>query len=133
MGATIDCFKATHLETASLLGQIEEVSGQKRADILNSLKEVLLAHIGEENSVIQEAIGKPEADRTFKASAQRFMDELGSISQTALLPLFEKYSSSDAVDSDSFAIDFNGIKSALADRIAFEEGRFYPELEKLGY
>ena len=36
-------------------------------------------------------------------------------------------------DSDDFANDFGGIKSALADRIAFEEGRFYPELEKLGF
>jgi hypothetical protein len=61
------------------------------------------------------------------------MGELGSIAQTALLPFFDKYSSSDAVGSDDFANDFNGIKSALADRIAFEEGMFYPELEKLGY
>ncbi len=61
------------------------------------------------------------------------MDELGNIAQTALLPFFDKYSSPDVVDSNDFANDFSGIKSALADRIAFEEGRFYPELEKLGY
>ena len=48
MGVTIKEFKATHQEAASLLGQIEEASGQQRADTLNSLKEALLAHIGEE-------------------------------------------------------------------------------------
>ena len=133
MGATVDGFKATHQAAASLLGQIDASSGQQRADTLDRLKEALLAHVGEENRVIQEAIDKPEVDSYFKASAQRFMDELGSIAQTALLPFFDKYSSSDAVDSDSFANDFSGIKSALADRIAFEEGKFYPELEKLGY
>jgi len=133
MGVTIDEFKTTHQEAASLLGQVEEASGQQRADTLNSLKETLLAHVGEENSVIQKAIDTPDTDRTFKASAQRFMDELGSIAQTALLPFFDKYSSSDTVDSDSFENDFSGIKSALADRIAFEEDKFYPELEKLGY
>ncbi len=47
--------------------------------------------------------------------------------------IFDKYSSADAVDSDDFASDFGGIKDALADRIASEEGKFYPELEKLGY
>ena len=133
MGATVDGFKATHQAAAGLLGQIDSQSGQERADTLNSLKEALLAHVGEENSIIQEAMGKPDADGSFKSSAQRFMDELGSIAQTALLPFFDKYSSSDTVDSDDFASDFNGIKSALADRIAFEEGMFYPELEKLGY
>ncbi len=133
MGATVDGFKATHQAAASLLGQIDAASGQQRADKLNSLKEALLAHVGEENSVIQDAIDKPDADKSFKASAQRFMDELGSIAQTALLPFFDKYSSSDTVDSDGFENDFSGIKSALADRIAFEEGKFYPELEKLGY
>ncbi len=133
MGATVDEFKTIHQETASLLVQIDAASGQQRADTLNSLKEALLAHVGEENSVIQEAIEMPDADKPFKASAQRFMDELGSIAQTELLPFFDKYSSSDAVDSEGFANDFRGIKSALADRIAFEEGRFYPELEKLGF
>ncbi len=133
MGTTVNGFKASHQEAASLLGQIDKESGQKRADALNSLKDALLTHVGEENSVIQEAIDKPEAGQAFKASAQRFMDELGSIAQTALLPFFDKYTSPDVVDSVSFANDFSGIKSALADRIAFEEGRFYPELEKLGY
>ncbi len=133
MGVTIDEFKATHQEAASLLGQIEETGGQQRADALDRLKEALLVHIGEENRVIQEAIDKPDSDWPFKASAQRFMDELGSIAQTALLPFFDKYASSEAVDGDGFANDFGGIKSALADRIAFEEGKFYPELEKLGY
>ncbi len=133
MGATIDGFKSIHQEAASLLGQINEAGGQQRLDVLNSLKEAILAHIGEENGIIQEAIDKPEADRSFKASAQRFLDELGSIAQTALLPFFDKYSSSDAVDTDDFANDFSMIKSALADRIAFEEGKFYTELEKLGY
>ncbi len=133
MGATVDGFKATHQVAVGLLGQIDSASGQQRVDALNSLKEALLAHVGEENDAIQEAIGKEDADVSFKASAQRFMEELGSIAQTALLPFFNKYSSSDVVDSDDFATDYNGIKSALADRIAFEEGKFYPELEKLGY
>ena len=133
MGATVDGFKATHQAAAGLLGQIESTSGQERADTLNSLKEALLAHVGEENSIIQEAMGKPDADGSFKSSAQRFMDELGDIAQTALLPFFGKYSSSEVVDSNDFANDFGGIKSALADRIAFEEGRFYPELKKLGF
>ncbi len=133
MGATVDGFKATHLVAVSLLGQIDSTTGQQRVDALNSLKKALLTHVGEENNAIQEALGKEEADVSFKVSAQRFMDELGSIAQTALLPFFNKYSSSDVVDGDDFATDYNGIKSAIADRIAFEEGRFYPELEKLGY
>jgi len=133
MGTTVDNFKATHQVAAGLLGQIDSQSGQERVNTLNSLKEALLAHVGEENRVITEAIAKPDADESFKSSAQRFMDELGSIAQTALLPFFGKYSSADAVDGDEFANDFGGIKSALADRIAFEEGKFYPELEKLGY
>ncbi len=78
-------------------------------------------------------MGKPDADESFKSAAQSFIDELGKIAETALLPFFDKYSSADAVDSDDFANDFGGIKGALADRIAFEEGKFYPELEKLGY
>ena len=133
MGATVDGFKTTHQAAVSLLEQVDSASGQQRIDILTSLKEALLAHIGEENSVIQEAMDKPDADGSFKSSAQNFLDELGNIAQTALLPFFDKYSSSEAVDSDDFANDFGGIKSALADRIAFEEGRFYPELEKLGF
>jgi hypothetical protein len=78
-------------------------------------------------------MNKPDTDESFKSSAQSFMDELGSIAETALLPFFDKYSSSDAVDSNEFMDDFGGIKSALSDRIAFEEKKFYPELEKLGY
>ena len=133
MGATIDGFKTTHQEAAGLLEQIGSASGQQRINILNSLKESLLAHIGEENRVIQEAIEKPDVDGSFKSSAQSFLDELGNIAQTALLPFFDKYSSSDAVDSKEFMGDFGGIKGALSDRIAFEEEKFYPELEKLGY
>jgi Hemerythrin HHE cation binding domain len=132
MGATVDGFKATHQAAAGLLGQIDSQSGQERADTLNSLKEALLSHVGEENKVITEAIGKSD-DESFKSAGQSFIDELGKIAETALLPFFGKYSSADAVDSDEFANDFGGIKSALADRIAFEEGKFYPELEKLGY
>ena len=132
MGATVDGFKATHQAAAGLLGQIDSESGQQRADTLNSLKEALVAHIGEENKVIKEAMDK-SGDDSFKSAAQSFMDELGSIAETALLPFFDKYSSASAVDSDDFANDFGGIKGALADRIEFEEGKFYPELEKLGY
>jgi hypothetical protein len=133
MGATVDGFKTTHQTTVGLLGQVDSASGQQRIDILNSLKEALLAHIGEENSVIQEAMDKPDADGSFKSSAQNFLDELGNIAQSALLPFFDKYSSSDAVDSKEFMGDFGGIKGAVSDRIAFEEEKFYPELEKLGY
>ncbi len=133
MGATIDGFKATHQAAVGLLGQIDSVSGQQRVDTLNSLKEALLAHIGEENIVIKEAMDKPDVNESFKSSSQSFLDELGSIAETALLPFFEKYSSSDAVDSDEFMGDFGGIKRALSDRIANEEEKFYPELEKLGY
>jgi hypothetical protein len=132
MGATVDNFKATHQAAAGLLGQIDSQSGQERADTLNSLKDALLAHVGEENNVITDAIGKSD-DESFKSSGQSFIDELGKIAETALLPFFGKYSSAEAVDSDDFANDFGGIKGALADRIAFEEGKFYPELEKLGY
>ncbi|MBS1258307.1 MAG: hypothetical protein MAG551_01364 [Candidatus Scalindua arabica] len=132
MGATVDGFKATHQAAAGLLGQIDSQSGQERANTLNSLKEALLAHVGEENKVISEAIAKSD-DESFKSAGQSFIDELGKIAETALLPFFGKYSSADAVDSDDFANDFGGIKGALADRIAFEEGKFYPELEKLGY
>ena len=133
MGATVDAFKATHQTVVGLLEQVDSTGEQQRVDALNSLRIVLLAHVGEENNIIQEAMDKPCAEGTFKPSAQRFMDELGDIAQAALLPFFDKYSSSEAVDSEDFANDFDGIKSALADRIAFEEGRFYPELEKLGF
>ena len=133
MGTTVDGFKATHQAAVGLLEQIGSASGQQRVDSLSSLKEALLAHVGEENTVIQEAMSKPDADESFKPSAQSFLDELGSIAETALLPFFEKYSSSDAVDSNEFMDDFGGIKCALSDRIASEEEKFYPELEKLGY
>jgi hypothetical protein len=72
-------------------------------------------------------------DASFKSSAQNFLDELGNIAQTALLPFFDKYSSSGTVDNKEFMGDFTGLKGALSDRIAFEEENFYPELEKLGY
>jgi hypothetical protein len=133
MGATVDAFKATHQAAAGLLEQIGSVKGQQRVDILNSLKEALLSHIGEENSVIKEAMDKPDVDVSFKSSAQSFLDELGNIAQSALLPFFDKYSSSDAVDSQEFMGDFGGIKGAVSDRIAFEEEKFYPVLEKQGY
>jgi len=133
MGATVDGFKTTHQAAVGLLEQIGSASGQQRIDSLNSLKDALLAHVGEENTVIQEAMSKPDADESFKSSAQSFMDELGNIAQTALLPFFEKYSSSDAADSNEFMGDFGGIKGALSDRIASEEEKFYPALEKLGY
>ncbi len=133
MGATVDSFKRTHQAAAGLLEQIGSASGQQRIDALNSLKEALLAHVGEENSVIKEAMSKPDADGSFKSSAQNFLDELGNIAENALLPFFDKYSSSDTVDSKEFMGDFTGIKGALSDRIAFEEEQFYPELEKLGY
>ncbi len=133
MGATVDKFKATHQAAVGLLGDIDSTSGQARADKLNALKEALLAHVGEENSAITEAIGKADATDSFKSAGQSFIDELGKIAESALLPFFDKYSSAGAVDSDGFANDFGGIKGALADRIAFEEGKFYPELEKLGY
>ncbi|MDR4505033.1 MAG: hemerythrin domain-containing protein [Candidatus Scalindua sp.] len=132
MGATVNSFKATHQAAAGLLGQINSQSGQERANTLNGLKEALLAHVGEENKVITEAIEKSK-DESFKSAARAFLDELGKIAETALLPFFGKYSSADAVDSDDFANDFAGIKNALVDRIAFEEAKFYPELEKLGY
>lgn len=133
MGAKVDSFKATHQAAAGLLGQIDSESGQQRVDTLNSLKEALVAHIGEENTVITEAMAKADASDSFKTAGQSFIDELGKIAESALLPFFEKYSNTGAVDSDDFANEFGGIKSALADRIAFEEGKFYPELENLGY
>jgi hypothetical protein len=133
MGATVDSFKRTHHAATDLLEQIGSTSGQQRIDVLNRLKEAILSHLGEENGVIKEAMDKPDADGSFRSLAQNFLDELGNIAQTALLPFFDKYSSSDTVDSKEFMGDFSGLKGAISDRIAFEEERFYPELEKLGY
>ncbi len=133
MGATMDGFKSTHQAVAGLLKLIDSTSGQKRVEALNSLKESVLAHLGEENRVINEAMDKPGVDVAFKSSAQNFLDELGNIAQSALLPFFDMYLSSEDVDDKEFMGDFGGIKSALSDRIAFEEERFYPELEKQGY
>ncbi len=133
MGTTIDSFKATHQAATGLLEQIGSVKGQERINALNSLKDALLTHIEEENRAIQDSMDKPDADEAFKSSAQNFLDELGNIVQTALLPFFNAYTSSDTVDSDEFLGNFNGIKNAILDRIAFEEETFYPELEKLGY
>ena len=133
MGATVDGFKTTHQAAVSLLEQVDSASGQQRIDILTSLKEALLAHIGEENCAMKEVMDKPDTDGAFKSSAQNFLEELGDIAQAALLPFFDKYSSSDAVDSKEFMADFSGIKGAISDRIAFEEEKFYPELEKMGY
>ncbi|MCR4290597.1 MAG: hypothetical protein NUV86_10110 [Candidatus Scalindua sp.] len=133
MGSTVDTFKTAHLAIAGLLELVGSSKGQQRIDALNSLKEAVLSHIGEENSVIQEAIGKPDADVSFKSSAQNFLEELGNIAQSALIPFFDKYSSSVLVDGKEFTGDFSGIKGALSDRISFEEEKFYPELEKLAY
>ncbi len=133
MGATVDGFKTTHQAATGLFEKIGSASGQQRIDILNSLKETLLAHIGEENSAIKEVMDKPDTDGAFKSSAQNFLEELGNIAQSALLPFFDKYSSPDIVDGKEFMGDFSGIKGALSDRISFEEETFYPELEKLAY
>ncbi len=133
MGSTVDTFKTTHQAVAGLLELVGSSNGQKRIDALNSLKAAVLTHIEEENSVIQEAMDKPDADGSFKSSAQNFLEELGNIAQSALLPFFDKYSSADTVDSKEFMGDFSGIKGALSDRISFEEETFYPELEKLAY
>ncbi len=133
MGSTVDSFKTAHQAVAGILELIGSSKGQQRIDALNSLKDAVLAHIEDENSIIQEAIGKPDADGAFKSSAQSFLDELGNISQSALIPFFDKYSSSDTVDSKEFTGDFSGIKGALSDRISFEEETFYPELEKMAY
>ena len=133
MGATVDTFKTAHQAVAGLLELVGSSKGQQRIDALNGLKEAVLAHIKDENRIIQEAIGKPDADGSFKSSAQGFLEELGDIAQSALLPFFDKYSSPDIVDSKEFMGDFSGIKGALSDRISFEEETFYPELEKLSY
>jgi hypothetical protein len=133
MGATVDTFKTAHQAVTGLLELVGSSKGQQRIDALNGLKEAVLAHIKDENSIIQEAIGKPDADGSFKSSAQGFLEELGDIAQSALLPFFDKYSSPDIVDSKEFMGDFSGIKGALSDRISFEEETFYPELEKLSY
>jgi hypothetical protein len=133
MGSTVDTFKTAHQAVTSLLELVGSTKGQLRIDALTSLKEAVLAHIEEENRVIHEAICKPDADGSFKSSAQGFLEELGNIAQSALLPFFDKYSSSDVVDSKEFMGDFCGIKGALSDRISFEEEAFYPELEKLDY
>jgi hypothetical protein len=133
MGATVDTFKTAHQAVASLLELVGSSKGQQRIDALTSLKEAVLAHIEDENRVIQEAMGKPDADGSFKSSAQGFLEELGNIAQSALLPFFDKYSSPDIVDGKEFMGDFSGIKGALSDRISFEEETFYPELEKLAY
>ena len=133
MGATVDTFKTAHQAVTGLLELVGSSKGQQRIDALNDLKEAVLAHIKDENSIIQEAIGKPDADGSFKSSAQGFLEELGDIAQSALLPFFDKYSSPGIVDSKEFMGDFSGIKGALADRMSFEEEQFYPELEKHGY
>ena len=133
MGTTVDTFKTAHQAVTSLLELVGSTKGQQRIDALTSLKEAVLAHIEEENRVIHEAIGKPDADGSFKSSAQGFLEELGNISQSALLPFFGKYSSPDIADGKEFMGDFSGIKGALSDRISFEEETFYPELEKLAY
>lgn len=133
MGATVDTFKTAHQAVTGLLKLVGSSKGQQRIDTLKSLKGAVLAHIEDENSIIQEAMGKPDADGSFKTSAQNFLDELGNIAQSALVPFFDKYLSSSEVDSQEFMGDFTGLKGAISDRIAFEEETFYPELKKLGY
>ena len=133
MGSTVDTFKTAHQTVTSLLGLVGSSKGQQRAEALSSLREAVLSHIEEENRVIHEAMNKPDADGSFKSSAEGFLEELGNIAQSALLPFFDKYSSSDIVDSNEFMGDFGGIKGALSDRISFEEETFYPELEKMAY
>ncbi|MBC8555329.1 MAG: hemerythrin domain-containing protein [Candidatus Brocadiales bacterium] len=133
MGSTIDTFKTTHQAVTGLLELVGSSKGQQRAEALSSLKEAVLSHIEDENRVIHEAMNKPDADGSFKSSAEGFLEELGNIAQSALLPFFDKYSSSDIVDSNEFMGDFGGIKGALSDRISFEEETFYPELEKMAY
>jgi hypothetical protein len=133
MGSTVDTFKTAHQAVAGLLELVGSSKGQQRIDALNSLKEAVLSHIGEENSVIREAMGKPDADGSFKSSAHNFLEELGNIAQSALIPFFDKYTSSVLVEDKEFMGDFSGIKGALSDRISFEEEKFYPELEKLAY
>ena len=133
MGSTIDTFKTTHQAVTGLLELVGSSKGQQRAEALSSLREAVLSHIEEENRVIHEAMNKSDADGSFKSSAEGFLEELGNIAQSALLPFFDKYSSSDIVDSNEFMGDFGGIKGALSDRISFEEEKFYPELEKMAY
>lgn len=133
MGTTVNILKATHKAAANLLGQIESSTGQGKVDTLNTLKEALLAHVGEENRIVKEAMGKPNATESFKSSAQNFVNELDALAKKALLPFFNKYSSASLVNSPDFSKDLQGIKKALADRIAYEESNFYPELEKAGY
>ena len=88
MGATVDTFKTAHQAVTGLLELVGSSKGQQRIDALNGLKEAVLAHIKDENRIIQEAIGKPDADGSFKSSAQGFLEELGDIAQSALLPFF---------------------------------------------
>ena len=133
MGTTVDTFKTAHQAVTSLLELVGSSKGQQRTEALSSLRDAVLAHIEEENRIIHEAMSKPDADGSFKSSAQGFLEELGDIAQSALLPFFEKYTSSAIVNSKEFMGDFSGIKGALSDRISFEEEVFYPELEKLAY
>ncbi|OQZ02684.1 MAG: hypothetical protein B6D34_09985 [Candidatus Brocadia sp. UTAMX1] len=70
MGTTVNILKATHKAAANLLGQIESSTGQGKVDTLNTLREALLAHVGEENRIVKESVGKPNATESFKSSAQ---------------------------------------------------------------
>ncbi len=76
-----------------------------------------MEHIDEENKTIQEAMNKPDADEAFKSSAQSFLDELGNISQTTLLPFFDAYAPTAAADSDEFPGNFSVV--FLSARMSF--------------
>ncbi|NUO10086.1 MAG: hypothetical protein HUU08_15700 [Candidatus Brocadia sp.] len=71
MGSIVNNLKATHKAAVGLLGQVESSSGQQRVGTLNALKGALLAHVGEENKIIKEAINKPNASASFKSSAKK--------------------------------------------------------------
>ncbi|QQR67773.1 MAG: hypothetical protein IPI25_06165 [Candidatus Brocadia sp.] len=70
----------------------------------------MLAHVGEENRIVKEAMGKPNATESFKSSAQNFVNELDALAKKALLPFFNKYSSASLVNSPDFSKDLQGIK-----------------------
>ena len=132
MGKKVDSFKIDHKAVASICEEIVFFYGQKRVDKINTLKDIILAHIDEENKIIKEAMGHSMASDSFKSASQKFMDKLGNIDQISLIPFFDKYSSTNLTDGDSFSFAFGSIDNLLKTRMA-EEEKFYPELVKLGY
>ena len=52
MGATVDTFKTAHQAVTGLLELVGSSKGQQRIDALNDLKEAVLAHIKDENSIL---------------------------------------------------------------------------------